>query len=93
MTPHRDDAATTLVVGHSNDPAGDYALIVAADLAQRLHARLHIVHVVETGDYPADCDTADWDEQCRQQLSQTARAGRAHPQQCRAGLGLRGAAW
>ncbi|HEY4420132.1 MAG TPA: universal stress protein [Pseudonocardia sp.] len=69
MTPNADDAPTTLVVGHSNDPAGDHAVAVAASLGRRLHARLLIVHVIETSDYPADSDAADWEEECQRQLS------------------------
>ena len=36
-----------LVVGHSRNLAGDAALVVAADLARRLSARLHVVHGVD----------------------------------------------
>jgi hypothetical protein len=48
MTTPPNDVVATLVVGHSRDPSSDHALTVAADLAGRLHARLHVVDV---GDY------------------------------------------
>jgi nucleotide-binding universal stress UspA family protein len=70
MTTHPNDATTTLVVGHRRDPAGDHALAVAAGLGRRLQARIHIVHVVDTRDYPADSDAADWEEQCQQELTE-----------------------
>jgi nucleotide-binding universal stress UspA family protein len=70
MTSPPDGAPATLVVGHSNDPAGDHAVAVAADLGLRLRARLHVVHVVETSDYPADSDAADWEERCLGELSE-----------------------
>lgn len=69
MTTDPDGAAATLVVGHSDDPTGDHALVVAADLGRRLHARLHVVHVIEAGDYPADSDAADWEAGAWQQLA------------------------
>jgi nucleotide-binding universal stress UspA family protein len=69
MTHHPDDAVTTLVVGHSRDPSSDHALAVAADLGRRLHARLHVVHVVDIGDYPIDIDAADWEERGQQELA------------------------
>ena len=74
MTEHSDDAVTTLVVGHARDPSGDRALAVAADLGRRLHAGLHVVHVVDVGDYPIDIDAADWEERGRHELA--AQRGR-----------------
>jgi nucleotide-binding universal stress UspA family protein len=69
MKPHPDAVITTLVVGHRPDPAGDHALVAAADLARRLGARLHVVHVVSIEDYPIDPDAADWEEQAEQELA------------------------
>ena len=57
------ETAPTLVVGHSQDPSSDYALAAAVDLARRVGGRLHVVHVVETKDYPVDSDAADWEQQ------------------------------
>ena len=73
MTTNMNNVVATLVVGHSNDPAGDHALVVAAGLGRRLKARLHIVHVVDIHDYPADSDAADWEERCRHELSEQRR--------------------
>jgi nucleotide-binding universal stress UspA family protein len=55
--------APTLVVGHSQDPSSDYALTAAVDLARRVGGRLHVVHAIETKDYPVDSDAADWEQQ------------------------------
>jgi nucleotide-binding universal stress UspA family protein len=55
--------APTLVVGHGRDPASDFALATAVDFARRLGGDLHVVHVIETKDYPADSDAADWEQQ------------------------------
>jgi nucleotide-binding universal stress UspA family protein len=64
---------TSLVVGHSRDPASQEALRVARDLAIRLGARLHVVHAITLGDYPIDPDAADWEEQAERTLAQQRR--------------------
>jgi nucleotide-binding universal stress UspA family protein len=61
---------TSLVVGHSRDPASQQALRVARDLAERLGARLHVVHGIDLGDYPIDPDAADWEEQAERTLAE-----------------------
>lgn len=66
-------ATTSLVVGHSHDPAADDALCVAADLARRLHADLHVVHGVDLSDYPIDPDRPDWEAQARRTLAAQRR--------------------
>jgi len=60
----------SLVVGHSLTPASQEALRVAGDLAQRLGARLDVVHAVTLRDYPVDPDAADWDEQAQRSLAE-----------------------
>jgi nucleotide-binding universal stress UspA family protein len=65
---------TALVLGHGRDPASALALRVAADLARRLHAHLHVVHGVDLGDYPIDPDAADWEDQARRALAEQRRA-------------------
>jgi nucleotide-binding universal stress UspA family protein len=50
-----------LLVGHDRHPASDCAVRVAVQLADLLHAHLHIVHVVTLEDYPIDPDGADWE--------------------------------
>jgi nucleotide-binding universal stress UspA family protein len=64
---------TSLVVGHSRDPASQEALRVARDLACRLGARLHVVHGINLGDYPIDPDAADWEAQAERTLAQQQR--------------------
>jgi nucleotide-binding universal stress UspA family protein len=70
MTDHMRSATVSLVVGHSPDPGSDHALDAAAELAHRLGARLHVVHVVTLDDYPVDPDAADWEEQAAHELAQ-----------------------
>jgi nucleotide-binding universal stress UspA family protein len=84
MTKHTDDGVTTLVVGHSRDLSSDHALAVAADLGRRLHARLHVVHMVDSGDYPIEIDGADWEGQIDQDLP----AQRERVERILAGAGL-----
>lgn len=62
--------AAALVLGHGADPASAQALHVAADLAGRLHAYLHVVHAVSLDDYPIDPDAADWEQQARRALAE-----------------------
>lgn len=72
--PSSAEPATALVLGHSRFPASDTALDVAADLARRLHAHLHVVHGISLDDYPIDPDAADWEQQARRVLdAQRAR--------------------
>ncbi|GJF02431.1 hypothetical protein PSD17_13940 [Pseudonocardia sp. D17] len=66
-------ATTSLVLGHSRDPVADDALRVAADLARRLHAHLHVVHGVDLSDYPVDPDRPDWEEEARRALAAQRR--------------------
>lgn len=62
--------AVDIVVGVNRDPASQQALMVAADLARRLHAHLHVVHVVDLGDYPIDPDASDWEQRAQATLAQ-----------------------
>lgn len=50
-----------LVVGYDRHPAAQSALRTAAELADRLRARLLVLHVVDLEDYPIDPDAADWE--------------------------------
>lgn len=68
-----ENPVTTLVLGHARDPASAHALEVAADLARRLHAHLHIVHGVDLADYPIDPDAADWEQQADRALAEQHR--------------------
>ncbi len=69
----RARAHTSLVLGHSRQPAADTALHVAVDLALRLRADLHVVHGVDLFDYPIDPDAADWEQQARRVLDEQRR--------------------
>ncbi len=71
--------AFDIVVGVNRDPASQEALIVAADLARRLHAHLHVVHVVDLADYPIDPDASDWEQRApgHSRPGTGARANRA----------------
>lgn len=52
-----------LVLGWDRTPASRPALVVAADLAVRLGAQLHAVHVADLNDYPVDPELPDWEAQ------------------------------
>lgn len=58
-----------LLLGYAHGPAGDRAVRVAADLASRLGVDLHVVHVVDSRDYPVDPDAADFDTEAERRLA------------------------
>ena len=70
-------AQPSLVLGYDRTPQSRYALSVATDLATRLDAHLHVVHVVDLRDYPIDPDSADWEEQGRAALADEVEQARA----------------
>jgi nucleotide-binding universal stress UspA family protein len=55
-------------VGHCRDAASHAALEVAANLAVRLHAELHVVHCIDLSDYPIHPDAHDWEAQAQAHL-------------------------
>lgn len=59
--PPSGDSGSVLVVGHDRFPESDHALAVAARLAQRVRAFVHVVHAVCLDDYPIDPDADDWE--------------------------------
>ncbi|HEX4431298.1 MAG TPA: universal stress protein [Frankiaceae bacterium] len=70
-TPMAGDApqgCTQLLVGHDVQPASRAAVRFTADLAARLGAYLHVVHVVDLADTPIDADSAEWDTRARTAL-------------------------
>jgi len=69
MSAGGDGRHTSLVMGFDLSPASRSALDVAADLARRLDAWLHVVHVIDLSDYPIDPDAADWEEHAQQALA------------------------
>ncbi|MCV7426129.1 universal stress protein [Mycobacterium montefiorense] len=66
-----------IVLGWDRQRGSAAALAVAADLAQRLDARLHVVHVADTGDMPIDPDAADWEQQINQRLRDDEASARS----------------
>ena len=67
------EPATHLVLGHGAGPQGPTVLHHGVDLAERLGAALHVVHVVDLADYPVDPDSADWEEQVQDVLAAEQR--------------------
>ena len=65
-----NERTVDLVVGYDLREASQDALSVAVDLAERLGARLHVVHVVDLLDYPVDPDASDWEDRARTALGQ-----------------------
>jgi nucleotide-binding universal stress UspA family protein len=57
-----------LVLGYDRSDFSEAALPVAADLARRLRAHLHVVHGIDLSDYPIDPDSADWEAQAQHAL-------------------------
>ncbi|MXP20730.1 universal stress protein [Gordonia sp. HNM0687] len=58
-------AQASLVIGWDRSPASVAAVRYTADLARRLDAHVHVVHVVDIDDLPIDPDAPDWGEQLR----------------------------
>jgi nucleotide-binding universal stress UspA family protein len=64
----RQRPQTRLVLGHDHHPHSQDALTVAAELARRLRAEVHVVHSIDLSDYPIDPDAADWEQQAQRAL-------------------------
>ncbi|GAA4767070.1 universal stress protein [Actinomycetospora chibensis] len=58
-----------VVLGYRASPYGEAVLHHGADLAVRLGAALHVVHVVDLSDYPIDPDSPDWEQQAQKTLA------------------------
>ncbi|GAA3695752.1 universal stress protein [Gordonia hankookensis] len=63
--PPRERAHASVVVGWDRNPASTAALRFAVDLAHRLTAHVHVVHIVDLDDIPVDPDAPDWEQQLR----------------------------
>lgn len=63
---------TSLVVGWDHESASGSALTFAIDLAARLDAHLHVVHIVDIDDLPVDPDSPDWEDEVRRALDRQA---------------------
>jgi nucleotide-binding universal stress UspA family protein len=67
------EPTTHLVLGYRASPDGQAVLHHGADLAARLGAALHVVHVVDLSDYPIDPDSPDWEQQAQKTLAAEQR--------------------
>lgn len=59
-----------LVVGFDRNPTSLSALGVAAGLAERLDADVHVVHAIDLSDYPVDPDSATWEDDAAAAVAQ-----------------------
>ncbi|MGK2317215.1 universal stress protein [Gordonia rhizosphera] len=75
--PQRAEPTTCLVVGWDRRPASTVALRYAVDLAHRLTAHIHVVHIVDLDDMPIDPDAPDWGEQMLATVTGEAAEARA----------------
>jgi nucleotide-binding universal stress UspA family protein len=66
--PTRESMAA-LVVGWDRRPASTAAVRFAVELAHRLTAHVHVVHIVDLDDAPIDPDAPDWGEQLRNSIT------------------------
>lgn len=67
--PSRSPSAS-IVVGFDRQAQSRTALSTAADLAERMGARLYVVHAVDLSDYPIDPDSEEWEEDARESLAE-----------------------
>lgn len=58
-----------IVLGYDKPESGQAPLEVAADLARRTSAHLHVVHGIDLSDYPIDPDAGDWEATAQQHLA------------------------
>ncbi|MFW0787194.1 universal stress protein [Gordonia sp. CPCC 206044] len=66
----------SLVVGWDGKPDSTAAIRFAVDLAHRLTAHVHVVHIVDLDDMPIDPDAPDWGEQMQATIRGEAAAAR-----------------
>jgi nucleotide-binding universal stress UspA family protein len=59
-----------LVVGYDRREASQHALDIAASLALKMDAHLHVVHVVDLSDYPVGPEEADWEDEAKVTLAE-----------------------
>lgn len=58
-----------LVVGWDGRAPSAAALMFAVDLARRLDAHVHVVHIIDMDDVPVDPDSPDWERQVSETLT------------------------
>lgn len=56
-----EHAGSCVVTGFHRGPDSLVVLREAVEIASKLHAHLHVVHVIGTEDYPIDPDAAEWE--------------------------------
>lgn len=59
----------SLVVGLDRSPTSEQALATAASVAAAFGAQLHLVHVVDRGDFPPPPGIPDWEDQARRRIA------------------------
>ncbi|QCB51272.1 universal stress protein [Rhodococcus sp. PAMC28707] len=74
--PARTAATAELVVGWDGRPPSTSAVEYAVDLAERITAHLHVVHIVDIDDLPIDPDSSDYETELRATLDEQARHAR-----------------
>jgi len=64
------DREPVLVVGYTDSPESRHGLDIALELADRLGARVHVVHVIDRRDLPIDPDAGDWERRRRLRMAE-----------------------
>lgn len=67
----------SLVVGLDRSPTSEQALATAASIAATLGAQLHVVHVIDAEDHPADPDAPAWEAEARRRINAEREAAAA----------------
>lgn len=65
-----------LVLGWDGHPPSTSALRYSIELARRLTAHIHVVHIVDLDDTPVDPDADDWEQQLEATLAEEAAQAR-----------------
>ncbi|OAT68063.1 hypothetical protein AWB85_09395 [Mycobacteroides immunogenum] len=71
-----ESPATQLVIGWDHYPPSTAALRFAIDMARRLHAHIHVVHIQDMDDEPVDPDCDSWESQSRTAIAEAESAAR-----------------
>jgi len=65
-----------LIVAVGRGMHSSQVLPTSTDLAARLRAQLHVIHVVDEADYPVDPDGPGWEERAAEELQRRERGVR-----------------
>lgn len=71
-----ESPAVQLVVGWDHYPPSTAALRFAIDMARRLDAHVHVVHIQDMDDEPLDPDSDSWESQSRTAIAAAETAAR-----------------